>query len=68
LIYGYALMRLTQEIDTTQDGPVNFDMVENLKSELGDLVVETLVGKVTDVATDVLSSVIPFAGTAIKIL
>lgn len=32
------------------------------------MVVETLVGNITDVATEVLSNVIPFAGTAIKIL
>lgn len=65
LMYGYALFRYTQACDTValEGGPTGSTVVQSLKDEIGEMIIDNLL----DYASDVLTEV-PFAGTAIKIL
>ena len=64
LIYGFALFRYTQVNERIESGPTGSNVLDTLKDEVGSMVMENLIGQTTDVLTEV----IPFAGSAIKIL
>lgn len=67
LMYAYGLLRLNQamaELTDTSDQSRLYQIVEGIKSEIGDQIVDHLVHHVTDAVV----SAVPFAGAALKIL
>eukprot|EP00347_Sterkiella_histriomuscorum_P007799 403347517 len=65
LLYGFALMNYSEKMSIENEGPhMRQQKMNEIRSEVGNLVVDNLF----DFGSEVLSSVIPFAGTAIKII